>query len=278
MNKRYLRIHDLSIAIHESDGQDHPAMFFLHGNSQAGSVFAHQFHGTLGQRFRIVAMDLPGHGDSSPAADPDTTYTLPGYTTVIQDVARHLALGPTIFVGHSLGGHLLIQATPSLPSLTGLLVFGTPPLQHPPRLDQAFLPHPATALILQESLSEIEAELWAKAQTRHPLPRQTDHLRDLMRHTDPRCRSRLGQSLQRDPWQDECLLLQRLNVPFAIVLGEQDPFINHSYCHALPLPGLWKGKIQIMEGCGHAPHMEAPARFDALLMAFMETCTQANHP
>ncbi|MEO5346042.1 MAG: alpha/beta hydrolase [Magnetococcus sp. YQC-9] len=249
-----------------------PALFFLHGNSQDSSAFIHQLDGEVGRDYRVVAMDLPGHGNSSRSDHPEETYSPSGYVALILEVVRQLNLGPTVFVGHSLGGHLLIQASDALPSLCGLLTFGTPPLQLPLRFDQAFLPHPAAALLFQETLSEQEVAQWAEAQICRQLPHVTHGIREAMRHTDPLCRSALGRSIWRDRWLDECVVLQSLPVPVAIVLGEHDPFVNHAYCEALPLPGLWGGGVRILNGCGHSPQLEDPERFDALLMAFIRSC------
>jgi pimeloyl-ACP methyl ester carboxylesterase len=51
----------------------------LHGNSSCKEAFDRQLNGALGDEFRLIAIDLPGHGASSDAADPNRTYSFPGY-------------------------------------------------------------------------------------------------------------------------------------------------------------------------------------------------------
>ncbi len=50
----------------------------------------------------IVTFDLPGHGDSSRAVDPDRTYTTPGYARVLRAVARATDAEDAVFAGWSL--------------------------------------------------------------------------------------------------------------------------------------------------------------------------------
>ena len=57
-----------AIAVHHSAGRG-PAVALIHGNSSSSRAFARQVDGPLGQRFRLVAIDLPGHGASDDAKD-----------------------------------------------------------------------------------------------------------------------------------------------------------------------------------------------------------------
>ncbi|MBF0415374.1 MAG: alpha/beta hydrolase [Magnetococcales bacterium] len=271
MQYKIVNISGADLAVYEGTGQSAPTLFLVHANSQDASSFDQQIDGPLGDRFRVVAIDLPGHGNSFRSKHPDQEYSLAGFARIISEVANRLHQGPTVYIGHSLGGHLLIQAAERLPGLRGLLALGTPPLQAPPRFDLAFLPHAASAFILQEHLSEIETDLWAKAQTCQPLfHERIMRIREAIRHTDPRCRSSLGQSIGTLP--DECAILQRLAVPVALVVGERDPFINLDYCHNLPLPRLWRNGLHIVPGCGHSPQWEQPEEFNNLLTAFANAC------
>jgi pimeloyl-ACP methyl ester carboxylesterase len=58
-----------ALAVHESAGQG-PPVVLIHGNSSSSRVFSRQLDGPLGQRFRLIAVDLPGHGASDDAKDP----------------------------------------------------------------------------------------------------------------------------------------------------------------------------------------------------------------
>lgn len=55
------------IAYYESSGSG-PAVMLIHGNSASSQTFKAQVMGEFGQKYRVVAMDLPGHGESDQAA------------------------------------------------------------------------------------------------------------------------------------------------------------------------------------------------------------------
>src|ERR1019366_9619123 len=83
--------------------------------------------GAFGQRYRCLALDLPGHGRSAPASN-HSIYSLPGYAATLAAFARALAAEDAVIVGWSLGGHTAIETAPSLPEAAGFLISGTPPV------------------------------------------------------------------------------------------------------------------------------------------------------
>jgi pimeloyl-ACP methyl ester carboxylesterase len=66
-----------SLAVEES-GQGEIPILMVHGNSFCREVFRHQLHSSLTVNHRLIAFDLPGHGESSNAPDPERTYTVRG--------------------------------------------------------------------------------------------------------------------------------------------------------------------------------------------------------
>ena len=144
-----------AIAVHESAGEG-PPVVLIHGNSSSSHVFSRQLDGRLGERFRLVAVDLPGHGESDDAKDP-STYSLPGHARAVWAVVNAFGLHEAWFVGWSLGGHVALEMAPDLPQARGLLIFGAPPLTSGEAMSEAFLPNPAMKFIFQESVDSIEA-------------------------------------------------------------------------------------------------------------------------
>ena len=50
---------------------DGPPIVLAHGNSSSSATWEPLPAGPVGRRYRCLALDLPGHGDSAPAQDPD---------------------------------------------------------------------------------------------------------------------------------------------------------------------------------------------------------------
>lgn len=137
MNVKKVAAGGQEIAYYESSGTG-PGVMLIHGNSASSQTFKEQVMGEFGQKYRVVAMDLPGHGESEQAADPAKTYHMPGYAAVVAEVAQKLGLTDGVFVGWSLGGHIVLEAVKLLPDAAGFVIFGTPPLAFPPDMDNAF--------------------------------------------------------------------------------------------------------------------------------------------
>ena len=67
------------------------------------------------------------------------------------------------------------------------------------------------------------------------------------------------------------MVAQALTVPIALVHAEQDAFVRLDYLNAIApsIPNLWKDKIIVVPGSGHAIHWERPLAFEVLLEAFI---------
>src|SRR5579872_1636260 len=71
----FLQTSQGNIAYLDSGGDGFPVVL-IHGNSCSSQVFQKQFT-TFGPRYRLIAIDLPGHGKSDNALDPESAYNIP---------------------------------------------------------------------------------------------------------------------------------------------------------------------------------------------------------
>jgi len=115
------------IALSQTAGPGLP-LLFLHGNAASKDVFFAQFHSPLAQAHRLIAIDLPGHGDSSDATDPSATYSIPGYADAAIEVLEALDIDQVAVIGWSLGGHIALEMMTSFPGLVGAFITSAPPL------------------------------------------------------------------------------------------------------------------------------------------------------
>jgi pimeloyl-ACP methyl ester carboxylesterase len=61
----------------------------------------------LAGRFRVLAIDLPGHGEATAARD---AWTVAGYGEDVAGLIRGLDLTEVVLVGHSMGGPVSLKA------------------------------------------------------------------------------------------------------------------------------------------------------------------------
>ena len=251
---------------------ERPAVLLLHANSLSGSSFQRQIESPLGGRYRLVAIDLPGHGRSASAVRPEETYCLPGYAQVVAEVIRELSLSRPVIVGNSLGGFVALEALANGVKSAGLMLVDTPPLGKPPKFEEAFLPHPAMSVGLNETWSEEEFDCVLKANFSPKVNSYPDAFRADLRRTDGRARSNLLGSIAEGQYSNQLDTLRTMGVPLAIVMGQDDQTVNRDYFTQLEMPTLWRGRLETIPGAGHVPQWEQPALFNDVLEAFLLDC------
>ena len=251
-----------------------PTLVFVHGNSSSASTWQYQFEGVLAARYHLLAIDLPGHGDSLRAANPDQAYALPGYAQALRQLVTELKVPDAIFIGWSLGGHIVLEASAALPTARGFVIFGTPPIGKPAQMDGAFLPHPAMASTFAETLSDIEIHDHVAAVLRAGAPTLPPSFIADMRRTDGRIRAVIATSVATGDYRDEITIVNTLTTPLAVLHGRQEQLVGLDYIRKLTMPSLWRGAVQVIDDAGHAPHWETPQAFDALIDAFARDVTR----
>jgi pimeloyl-ACP methyl ester carboxylesterase len=260
-----LQIGAQTIAGFESTGAGRPILL-IHGNSSSSHIWQKQLQGPLGAKYRVIAIDLPGHGASSPPPHPESDYSGRGYAEAIAAVARELDLRSAIVVGWSLGGHSVLNAAGSLPMAAGLMIFGTPPIGRGPEGFAGFKGLSKT--VFTASPSEAEIQEWAQsafAPGYKPIP---DFLVEDFRRTDGNARACLGASAQSGGLVDEVAIVGDMKIPLAIVQGREEQIVDLGYLQRLPAPTLWRGTVQVIDGAGHSPQWEQAGAFNEMLDAF----------
>jgi len=252
MKKLIVDIGDTRIAFHESEGEGQ-VVLLIHGNSLSAKSFRKQIDGPLGKKFHSIAVDLPGHGDSLPAIDPRNNYSLPGYAEIILALIIHLNLSKLVLVGHSLGGHIALEASEMSPEIKGIVIFGTPPLGIPPAINEAFLDMRLMPSLLVKEGVEIP-----------------QFFIDDFNNTDPNARKFLMRNTAKNNLKDEIDIVSNLKIPLAIIHGAHDKLINLDYIKKIQMPSLWKNEVQIIKDAGHSPQWETPDEFNSILEEFVK--------
>ncbi len=258
------------IAVRESDGQG-PPVLLIHGNSSCKEVFRNQIEGEIGAAYRLVAMDLPGHGRSGDARDPHKTYSMPGYADVAVEVMGTLGHDRFAMLGWSLGGHIGLEMLAGHDVLTGLMITGTPPVgQGAEAVGAGFLPSEHMHLAGQRDFSEAEIAAYARATCGINAPFE-DFLHAAVARTDGQARELMLANFMAGHGANQQEAAVRANVPLAIVNGAEEPFVNNDFVTALDFDNLWEDQVHLIEGIGHAPFWEAPETFDPYLRRFLDT-------
>jgi pimeloyl-ACP methyl ester carboxylesterase len=253
-----------SIAVEESGGSGMPVLL-IHGNSSCRGVFRHQLQGQLGERYRLIAFDLPGHGDSSDAPDPVRSYTRHALADAAVELLAKLGVTKAAVFGWSLGGHVGIDMLSRFPGMRGLMITGTPPVGFA-TMAKGFKRSPHLGVAGREQLSQadingfIDAIFGESAES---------FLYDAVARTDGRFRARLFEAGRTGLNSDQRLAVDNSLIPLAVVNGSADLLINLDYVDSVAYGNLWEGRCHRLDGLGHAPFWESPAEFDPILERFL---------
>jgi pimeloyl-ACP methyl ester carboxylesterase len=107
-------------------GQGSPTLIFLHGFACERSDWAAQA-AVLAKRFGVIALDLPGHGQSKPPGSPTTE----AIAQTLGDLITRLDERGVILVGHSLGCRIALEMYRQRPqTIQGLILLDNGEVGH----------------------------------------------------------------------------------------------------------------------------------------------------
>jgi magnesium chelatase accessory protein len=254
---------------HVQDMGKGPVVLLIHGTAAATHSWR-DLAPLLACHFRVVAMDLPGHGFTDPV--PFFRLSLDGMADAVAGLLTELAVVPDLVVGHSAGAAILARLVLDgrlhprcLVSLNGAFIpFGGPlgPVASPlakllflnpfaPRLFAWRTDRKAAERLIGgtgSTLTGVGADLYARL---------------------IRCPSHVGSALgMMASWNLHGLLdaLPLLDVPLVLVVGAEDRAVAPAEAERVRelVPSA---RIECLEGVGHLAHEEEPARVAALIRA-----------
>lgn len=250
------------------------AVIFLHGHCTNKEFFQKQLESPLFSGVRLIALDLPGYGESEPPQDPQKIYSFPGYASVVAEIVNTMQLKNLVIVGWSLGGHVALELTSLLPQLRGLLITGTPPIEISfAGLGQGFkaLDPSILACFGKGDLSNEEAELLATVSD-YDYTKEKEFLVEAILQTDEEAKTIYPRSIGLGIGQNALKIVSEWQKPIAVIAGERDIAINNDYIiHEVKFKNLWEGKVHVIPQAGHAVFMDFPEAFNQILHRFLGT-------
>jgi pimeloyl-ACP methyl ester carboxylesterase len=141
------------LAFDDTGEQDLPPVVLLHGLSSARSTWRRVTEALAG-RYRVLALDSRGHGESSHAAG---TYNLANYTADSVAFQEHLIDEPAVLIGHSLGGVIAACVARQRPDLVRGVLLEDPPLFASARGPDDSSPLLAMFVVMQQVLTDMQS-------------------------------------------------------------------------------------------------------------------------
>ena len=279
---KFIEMHGMRQAVvDEGDGDE--VLLLIHGMAGSAQTWRAVLP-QLAKRYRVIAPDLLGHGQSS---KPRTDYSLGAFAVGLRDLLDELGVESATVVGQSLGGGVAMQFLYQHPDYCRRLVLISsgglgPDVGLILRLLAApgaefVMPVIAPSPVLRAGnavkswlssaglRSPRGAEIWSAYSSFGDSETRQAFLRTLRSVVDYR-----GQAVS---------ALNRLNLreglPILAIWGEQDNIIpvDHAYAALEARPDC---RLEVLPGVGHFAQVEAPDKVIDLLEEFISTTEPAN--
>ncbi len=275
---KYLDLHGDQVAyLDEGSGE---AILLIHG--MAGSSQAwRSVIGPLSRKYRVIAPDLLGHGES---AKPRGDYSLGAFAVLLRDLLDELGVTRATVVGQSLGGGIAMQFSYQHPDYCQRLILISsgglgPDVGWTLRLLSApgaelilsiIAPQPvlAAGAKVRSWFSKIGvqsprgAEMWSAYSSLADPPTRQAFLRTLRSVVDHR-----GQAVSA-----LSKMHVRSDMPTMAIWGDQDAIIpvEHAYAVQQTRPDV---RVEVLPGVGHFPQVERPTEVVDLIDDFITADT-----
>ncbi len=235
-------------------------ILLIHGAGMSARSWTSQLRG-LTPELRVVAIDLPGHGESDPSPDA----TLESYTDAASRLIDALGVGPVFVAGHSLGGGVALALAAQRPDLVkGLILISScaklPDNNNAMEALLGYLPQPLRKFLF---FSAAKRTLFALNASKRAIQ---VGLKDLRSCPPEAIRSDLAVAKAMD-LED---VARNLRLPTLILCGTADVLTPVASSQRLAdlIPGA---RIHLVEGAGHMLPLESPEPVDREILAFVES-------
>lgn len=248
----------------EINGGDGLDIVFIHGNASSRQVFQWQMRNEIFKNYRMISFDLPGHGESGAAYEKTRPYRLPGLAEATIELLEHVGVHSPVLVGWSLGGHIAMEMLAQSFDTSGLFITGAPPVGAV--IADGFRGDLMKGLAGRGKMSDEDATRFVQSvfgASAQPFMQRA------AQRTDDEFRSTLFSAHRLDEKSNQRDVVSTTRVKTAVVNGREDCVVNLDYIDGVPFSRLWWETCFRIPGAGHAPFLEAPMAFNALLSAFL---------
>jgi 2-succinyl-6-hydroxy-2,4-cyclohexadiene-1-carboxylate synthase len=251
-------------------GSGHP-LLLVHGFTGRGTSWGSHAH-ALARAFRLITVDLPGHGRSG--GGPPARMTVERTADDLAAILARLQAVPAHVVGYSLGARIALRLAVAHPEAVARLVLESPSAGLASSAERET--RRSSDEDLARRLERDGIERFVDEWERQPVfaiqatlaPARADRIRAIRLRNDP---AALAASLRgagqgaMEPLVDR---LATVAAPTLVLAGALDDRGRpRAEQVAAPIP---YARLVVVEGAGHSPHDEQPRRFRRLVLDFLQ--------
>jgi pimeloyl-ACP methyl ester carboxylesterase len=263
------RIVDLpggDLQVRESGPADGPPLVLLHGF--ASSIrWWDRITPALARDHRVIAFDLLGHGGSE---KPKQGYGIESQARLVADALDRLGVRRAAVVGHSMGGSVGTALAAAHPALVETLVI----LDSPSKSGDAQLPLTARmgfVPVLGQAIKRVVPDAMIRSGLESAFAEGFEVPDQFVEDFKEMTYTSYDDSHRgSDDYSEESGLAERLadeSLPLLVVFGAEDDLVEPESAQGYrKVPG---GRIVVLDGVGHSPHVERPRATARLINDFL---------
>jgi len=235
------------------------AIILLHGFIESRKIWK-EFVPELSKEFKVLAIDLPGHGESEVVAD---VHSMSFMAEVVNAIMEDEGIANALIVGHSMGGYVSLAFGEEFPSkVAGIVLFHS---QASPDSEETKENRRRTIRIVEQNragfIKQFISDLFD--------PKHVDDYKDAIRFLieEASLMSPAGIIAAISGMKDRkggLDYLKAASIPFLFILGKQDSRIPCKMVfEQASIPS--HSEVLILDNVGHMGYFEAPeATFQAV--------------
>ena len=239
----------------------------LHGYLETLEIWS-DFAKELAKSFRVIAIDIPGHGLSGKVSE---IHTMDLMAEALNTVLKNLNIDKAVLVGHSMGGYVAMAYLANYKSkMSGLCLFHSNPFSDN---DEKKANRDREIEIINQGKQYILFN------TNVPKGFATDNLeyfkarvewaKDIAANCKPDGIIALLEGLKIRP--DRQKLLKETNIPILFIIGRKDNYIDFKTMFKLAGQSP-EGKILVLDNSGHMGFIEESGICAGALKSFAQKC------
>ncbi|HJZ67804.1 MAG TPA: alpha/beta hydrolase [Blastocatellia bacterium] len=241
---------------YKSYGKGQDALVFVHGWTCDMTFWRGQV-ADFERRTRVIAIDLPGHGQSD---KPQIAYTMDLFARAVEAVLRDADARRAVLVGHSMGTPVIREFYRKYPQMTLGLVIVDGPLRPfgDKKMMEQFIEPLRGPNYKEQAAKFIDMMLG---------PQITPALREEIKTSMLNTTQRVAISAMEGMADESIWKQDKINVPVLAILAKSPfwPADNEQFFRSLA-PNL---DYRMWEGVSHFLMMEKPKEFNETLAAFL---------
>jgi 3-oxoadipate enol-lactonase len=260
----YLDFKGNEIAFKDHGGEGTPVLL-VHGFPLDAEMWEPQVE-ALGDRFRLVTVDLLGFGESDAPQDR-SAYSIEGYADQVKAVVDALGVGKVVLVGLSMGGYVILAFMRKYRDFAaGVVLADTrPEADAPERIQQRTAQQKQVS---EQGTAELIDTLIGTYLSQSTVERKNDVSERVKSLMDNPSYGFIGALEAMKNRLDSTDGLVEIKVPSLIIVGESDAVTPPDLSRKMH-EHIGGSRLVVLPEAGHLSNLESPEAFNGALAEFL---------